>query len=242
MTSEDVRPTGSSRPKSRAVARVQLARRVADVVQKFPAARFLEAVSADWSIRVDDAEPSDLTPDFAVRLLDTKLQFVLLPNDHAAKVNDPDLAVGVDEMLRRFPEAEACVLVADDEALTARIVFSGVSESAIVSYAATSDQGKPAPLKTVMERYLAESDPSWPNVTDGGAIVNDFRQAATAAARAAVAERAALRGRITERQAVREGLGKKDETWAVRSALRVAAGEAIDVNDFMADREPGDNS
>lgn len=243
MPNERPSPTGpSSRPRSRAVARIQLARRVADAVRGFPAARFLEAVSTDWKVKVDDAEPLDLNPDFAVRFLDTKLQFVLLPGDAAAKVNDAHLEVGVDEMLRRFPEAEACVLVADDEALTSRIIFAGVSEPAIVSYAEASDQGTPAPLTAVIERYLAESDPSWPNVVGSSDSVADFRQIATTAARAAVAERSALRGRIVERQAAREGLGKKDETWAVRMAQKVAAGEALDVSELMAEREPGDSS
>ncbi len=209
---------------STAIARMRLARRVVDALLPQPQDVTLEAATAgEWLTSAGDN--GALVPDFSMSVLDLTLQIVLLvgrgPEDF------PAASVEAQRILTTNPDTEACVLVADDAALTARIVEPQYFDDAT---AAAGYEGMTGPLRPLIDDYLRVVNPRWPeakSLIDDGSL--DYEATSETLARMAVSERKASVARIPERQAARDALSVQDAEWAARLALRVAQGENLDV-------------
>ncbi|HUZ55593.1 MAG TPA: hypothetical protein VMU94_24070 [Streptosporangiaceae bacterium] len=213
------------------IQRMRMARRVADVLVPQEGNVIITAVSTG-DVLTGQSDGSPLEADFVMTALDLMLQLSLLVGRDRDALNDSDVLATANALLWANPQSAACVLIADDDLLTSRIVEWGdravdTPHSAIISL--IPRQG---PLRDTVMRYLSTIDLPWPEpstlMTSHGLA---FDQVASHAAISALSERhAGRKSPIPERAQARASLTVADAEWATRLALTVANSEHVDID------------
>jgi hypothetical protein len=159
------------------------------------------------------------------------LQLSLLVDSESSALDDPQIIRAANDLLWSHPESAACVLVADDEMLTSRIVEWGDRAAGNLESAISGAIPKKGPLRESIMRYLSTIDLPWP---EPSSLMKNhelaFDQVAAEAAAEVLEEgHKARRSPIPERARARASLTVVDADWAMRLALAVANGTRVDL-------------
>jgi len=219
------------------VQRMRLARRVADVLVPQEAGVSIVAASAGDALSAPRDE-SPIRADFVITALDLRLLLSLLVNTNAEALDDPQMLKAANILLWEHPESAACVLIADDDALTCRIVEWGDRPDGTPKSEIASRISKQGSLRDTVMGFVNTFTLPWPEpstLTKTPAL--SFGDAARRAALSAVEERqAARRSPIPERAQARASLTAADAEWAVRLALSVANSDHVDLDEELKPR------
>lgn len=202
-------------------ARMRLARRVADALLPQDDDVLVEAVATADTL-TGETVGSALRTDFLVTVLDLRVRVALLPGRGADTLLANETLDAAAKLLWDHPESLACLLVADDEPLSSRLVeFSELS-------AGSRDSAPVAAVGTVREvlaDYLATLRPVWPPPpTISASSSVSFEGVLNDASAQGVAGRKALRSTIAERKDARTSLSKDDQRFISRLASLVLLG------------------
>ena len=212
------------------VQRMRMARRVADVLLPLEGDVSLEAASAA-DVLAGPADSLPLQADFVLTALDLMLQLSLLVGRSSEDLNDAAVLEAANSLLWAHPQSAACVLIADDEPLTSRIVEWGDTVIDGPQSAIVSSIPKQGPLRETITAYLSTINLQWP---EPSSLLSThqlaFDEAASQAAIDALAEHKKMRrSPVPERAQARASLGDKDAKWATRIALSVANDMNVDL-------------
>ena len=212
------------------VRRMRMARRVADTLLPLEGDVTVTAASTNDVLTGPVAHP-ELRVDFTVTTLDLMIQLSLLVDCKSSALDDPEMIKAANALLWSHPECSACVLVANDEILTSRIVEWGDQAVDNLKSSVSSGIPKRGPLREAILRYLSTIDLPWPEpstLTRNHDLA--FDQVASRAAEEVVAEgHKARRSPIPERARARESLSTADAHWATQLALSVINGTHVDL-------------
>ncbi len=220
---EPMDPMTPSRPPL--AARLRLARRVADVLLPQPEDVLVEASGSAERIAGESHEP-ELQTDFLVSVLDLRIRVALLPGLGADMLRDAATLEAAAKLLWSNPETLACMIVADDEQLSAVIVeFGDLSEQA----ASLWRQAGPEPVRVVLNSYLATLRPAWPDPASlDGADSVSLEGLVDQSSVANIGERGRKRSQVEERKLAREQLGSRESRFIASLTLDVLKGKATD--------------
>jgi hypothetical protein len=195
---------GMAQKRASLAARLRMARRVAETLLPQDEDVLIEAAASGETLS-GDAGRSRLRTDFLVTVLDLRIRLSLLPEESRKSLESQATLESAAHLLWEHPETLACLLVADDEELSSRIVeFGDASRGG-------DENATIGPARQVLADYLATLRPEWPTPTPIASesplslegIVMD-------ASRHSINERRQMRARVPERTEARETLGSRE--------------------------------
>jgi hypothetical protein len=219
------------------VQRMRLARRVADALLPQEGDVVLAAATAP-DVLTGSVYEGSLHTDFLLTALDLQMRVSLLVGRDQTALQDPETLREADLLLWSNPESFACLLVADDESLTSRIVEASDMgqrrpRSAVVRRSLTT-----GPLQEIVAAYLRTISLEWSEPTSLPS--NDdvsFDEEARKASLDSLNTRRRARSPIPERRKARESLSENDARWASSIALAAINEGRIDVEKEIFSRK-----
>jgi hypothetical protein len=200
----------------------------------------ITAAAAEETLTVAPTEGT-LHSDFLISFLDLQLMVTLLVGRDKSALEDTEVLQSVGWLLWSNPQTYACVLVADDERLSSRIVEGG-EEFEGYTHSAVRDHGqRQGPVRETVTAYLRTINLAWPQppiLVSHGRL--NFEEATTQASLDALRERKASRTSIPERRQARDSLNLDDATWAAKLALATISGTAIEIEALFDGRSAGE--
>lgn len=191
------------------VTRMRLARRAAQALLPQEGDVLIEAQTSGDPLSGDKVE-SLLRTDFLITVLDLRVRVALLPGSHDSSILfSPDVEQAATKLLWDNPETLACLLVADDESLSSRIIEFGEAEVNGDVEAAREVR----PIREQVGDYFARLRPSWPPPPPLGSSDNlSFEEVMIHSAQEAVSARKAMASRVDERKRARAELSHRDSS------------------------------
>lgn len=215
---------------SQLIQRMRMARRVADALLPLEGNASMAAASTG-DVLAGQHDSLPLHADFVITALDLMLQLSLLVGRSAEDLHNSAVLEAANSLLWTNPQSAACVLVADDEALTSRIVEWGDRVADGPQSTIASSISKQGPLREIISAYLNTINLQWPEpptLIYTHELAFD-EVAAQAADDALLKRQGTRRSPIPERAQARSSLNREDVRWATSIALSVANGTNVDL-------------
>lgn len=238
MSDEQVHLDSMESDGNPAVQRMRMARRVTNALLPQQDDTVIEAVrSADVLGSPDDV---GVNGDFNVTALDLRLRILMMVGHGEGNLADGAWFLRAQQLLWNNPDTIACILVADDEQLSCRIIEFGehVTPTSTLSSVPriVSRRGK---LRDTLHSYLRTIDQPWDVPPETGSMMEmDFDLIVDELSRFELESRKAKPARIPELKAARASLGGEDIAWIADHTLSLLRGESLIV-DLEAIEEGG---
>ena len=221
----------------RLVQRMRLARRVAEALLPQEGDVVLAAASTA-EVLAGPVYEGSLHTDFLLTTLDLQMRVALIVGQDRTALLNSELLKEANLLLWSNPESFACILVADDEPLTSRIVEAGDTIEERPQSAVLRHLRKIGPLREIVTAYLRSINPGWPEPTN---VMNQnfvaFDQAAKRASLETLSVRRGARSPIPERKQARDSLSEDDAVWAAELALAAINEMSIDIDREIRSRK-----
>lgn len=205
------------------LARLALTRRVVAALEPLEGAE-VEADVENPALPAAATSTPLLRTDLMIRALDLRVRIALLPGSNASDLTSDEVLRDAVSMLLENPETASIVVVADDRAMTCRII-DPFDRRDFVVYAKASDTERAAPpqgpVATVLRAYLRHINPPWEPPPRIGRSSEQIDSMALQTAHNALVTLQAQRKNTPEWREARLGLDDDDADWIHNVAISV---------------------
>jgi hypothetical protein len=212
------------------LARIRLAKKVADVLSNLRSGITVETVSTGEMLN-GAHEDAMFRGDLSATTLDLKVRFLLLVGETAESLQQEGSLLRAKDLLLTNADTYACVLIADDDLLSCRLIdaYHIVTPSGYRS-SVQRKRNDTGPLRIVIDNYFQSISQAW---TDPPRMVSigdfDYESTSLIAAATSLAAKRRERFLVPEKLNAQLSLSDQDALFVGKLVSTMASGEHVDV-------------